>query len=106
VGYDQLQLAVKSTPFIEDEQPPADAQRVGTTWRYVNKSSGPDRRFNNNREMLIMKYTEIHLASSTGLNEMLQVSNETAAANFVAGLRCVHSALPPERAQPYPALQA
>ena len=27
---------------------PRDAERIGVTWKYVNKGGGPDRRYKNN----------------------------------------------------------
>lgn len=86
VGYDQLSLEIGTTRFIESEGVPGDAPVVGSTWQYVNKSGGPDRRFNNNRQLPILQYGEIHLASPTGLNEVIQVSNPKAPEYFVLGL--------------------
>lgn len=43
----------RSARFIEEETPPADAAVVDQTWRQVNRKGGPDRRFNNNRELPI-----------------------------------------------------
>ena len=73
IGYDQLKLSVAQTRFIEDSAP-SDARVVDRTWRYVNKRGGPDLRFSNNRELPICLYDELHFASSTGLNEIIQVS--------------------------------
>lgn len=53
---------------------PRDAEVVDRTWRYVNKSGGPDKRFKDNRQIHVCRYEQISLSSSTGLNEVLQVS--------------------------------
>jgi len=74
IAYAELNILRQTTRFIEDGAPPSDARVVGHTWRYVNKSGGPDRRFNNNRQLPIMEYEQIHLTSSSGLNELLQAS--------------------------------
>lgn len=87
VGYDQISLKIETTQFIESEGVPGDAPVVGSTWQYVNKSGGPDRRFSNNRQLPILQYGEIHLTSSTGLNEVIQVSNPKAPEYFALGLR-------------------
>jgi hypothetical protein len=73
VGSPDLGLNIRQTPFIESEGVPGDAQTVGRTWQYVNKS-GPDRRFKNNPELPIALSEEIQLTSATGLNEVIQVS--------------------------------
>lgn len=74
VNYSSLQIAVNPTRFIEEDGVPRDAEVVDRTWRYVNKSGGPDKRFKDNRQIPICRYEEIILSSSTGLNEVLQLS--------------------------------
>lgn len=74
VGYQTLRIRVITTRFIENEALPRDAEVVDRTWKYVNKSGGPDRRFKDNTELPVCRYEEISLSSSTGLHEVLQVS--------------------------------
>ncbi|HEX4498793.1 MAG TPA: DUF4236 domain-containing protein [Thermoanaerobaculia bacterium] len=93
VDYNQIVVETKITRFIENERVPSDAPAVGATWQYVNKNGGPDRRFNNNRQLPILQYGEIHLASLTGLNDIIQISNPRAPEHFVAGLRGLASSL-------------
>lgn len=64
----------RSARFVEEETPPADATVVDQTWRQVNRKVGPDRRFNNNRELPIGLHGEIDLRSSNGLNQRIQCS--------------------------------
>src|SRR5205085_12298389 len=45
VPYNDFRIEQGFTRFIEEEQVPADTTIVEQTWRYVNKSGGPDRRF-------------------------------------------------------------
>lgn len=78
VSYSALDLNASESQFIEEEGVPQDATVVGRTWRYVNKKGGPDRRFKDNREIPICTYEQIHLSSSTGLNEVIQVSRRGA----------------------------
>ncbi|TCG05358.1 hypothetical protein BZM27_34265 [Paraburkholderia steynii] len=74
VPYADLRLREGSTQFIEDKGVPSDAVIVGRTWRYVNKSGGPDRRFKDNGELPVVRYDELSLTSASGLNELFQFS--------------------------------
>ena len=75
LNYSDIKHASQKTRFIESESVPKDAQIVGQTWMYVNKSGGPDRRFKNNRQLPICLYGELELTSSSGLNTILIYSN-------------------------------
>lgn len=79
VPYNQLHAKATQIQFREDEQVPGDAVQVGTTWRFVNKNGGPDRRFNNNRQLPIMLYGQLLLASTSGVQELFEMSVSTAA---------------------------
>ncbi|MET8250686.1 DUF4236 domain-containing protein [Micromonospora sp. NPDC005197] len=72
--------------FIESEAPPADAQCVGTTWQYTNKSGGPDRRFKHNRQLPIMLYGRLTLTSSDGLLTVWDFSQPDVAASLAEAL--------------------
>lgn len=74
VSYENLSIRFAPSRFIEDGNVPDDTAVVGHTWKFVNKKGGPDRRFNNNRRLPIVLYEDILLTSSTGLNELIQVS--------------------------------
>jgi hypothetical protein len=74
VNYNELIISVSDTRFIEDEGVPSDARVVDRTWRYVNKSGGPDKRFKDNREIPICLYESISITSYSGLNELIQIS--------------------------------
>lgn len=54
----------RSARLIEEETPPAEATVVDQTWRYLNRNGGPDRRFNDNRELPIGLYGKIDLRAS------------------------------------------
>jgi len=79
ISYEELQVQIGQTQFIETEYV-RGATQVGTTWRFVNKNGGPDRRFNNNRQLPIMLYGELSLRSNSGLNEWFQCSVPTSPA--------------------------
>ena len=74
VGFDQLEVNFAEQRFIEDGGVPSDTRVVDKTWRYVNKKGGPDRRFNNNREIPIVIYEAIMLISKSGVQELFQAS--------------------------------
>jgi len=68
--------------FVEEERLPEDSERVGHTWRYVNKDGGPDRRFSNNPRLPVMLYGRLDLTSSGGLRERFHVSDISKATHF------------------------
>lgn len=75
VFYQQVSVEGSQTRFIEDEGVAGDAKIVGNTWKYVNKSGGPDKRFNNNnRQIPICLYSQYTLRSPTGLYETICTS--------------------------------
>ncbi|MBR9803321.1 DUF4236 domain-containing protein [bacterium] len=99
IPYSDVSLAADKTRFIEESFVPHDAVVVDHTWRYVNKNGGPDRRFNNNRQIPICNYEELCLTSSTGLREVLQVSRlgvsatlENAVSSVVASIEKAEAA--------------
>lgn len=79
IPYEALRASASTTRFIEDGWVPPDSQQVDTTWRFVNKSGGPDRRFNNNRQLPVMQYGTLELESATGLRIVLHTSSAAAA---------------------------
>jgi len=83
VAYKDLRVESSNSRFIEEDSVPRDAQQVGTTWKFVNRSGGPDKRFNNNRELPILLYGAIAFGSRSGLNELIECSRSAAAATFV-----------------------
>jgi hypothetical protein len=78
VFYKNLRISGNITRFIEEEALPGDAKVVDRTWRYVNKSGGPDRRFNNNRQIPICAYSQYMLTSDTGIYEVITTSKQGA----------------------------
>ncbi len=74
VAYDQLSIVWQDSNFIEEGTVPGDTTVLFHTWKHPNKSGGPDRRFANNYQIPVCLYESIHLTSTNGLNELLQVS--------------------------------
>lgn len=77
--YNQLDAKATQIQFREEEQVPGDATQVGATWRFVNRNGGPDRRFNNNRQLPIMLYGQLLLTSTSGVQELFEMSVPAAA---------------------------
>lgn len=75
IGYGSLRFDISQGRFIEDEALPHDAVVLGHTWRFVNKDGGPDRRFNNNRQIPICRYEQLLLTNTHGVHELLQLSS-------------------------------
>ena len=86
VGYQHLRVEVRHQRFIEDGTPPRDGKQVGTTWKFVNKSGGPDRRFKDNRLLPVMLYGRVTLSSSRGLSWILDLSVTDVAESLVSCL--------------------
>jgi tellurite resistance protein len=79
VPYEKLRATASATRFIETEGTPIDTRQVDRTWRYVNKSGGPDRRFNNNRELPVVEYGQLVLESDSGVQVIFNLSRAEAA---------------------------
>ena len=86
ISYDDLVVRSSIIQFIEDGGVPSDSRVVDQTWRYVNKSGGPDRRFKDNRRLPVAEYGVIELSSKSGLREEFQVSSVKAADEFVQAI--------------------
>jgi hypothetical protein len=72
--YARLQSAAYAHRFIEDGRVPRDAELVDTTWQYVNVKGGPDRRYKNNRQLPVLLYGRLELATGGGLFWALDTS--------------------------------
>lgn len=81
VEYNDLRVENSTTRFIE-ERPPHDAKVVDKTWRYPNKSGGPDRRFKNNYQIPICLYGELRVRSNSGMDLYLMTSKNDTTHNF------------------------
>lgn len=86
IDYENLHIQIEPTRFIEEEKVPRDSEIVDTTWRYVNKSGGPDKRFNDNKQIPIVLYEDLFFTSDTGLNELIEVSKVGLGDDFVEAI--------------------
>lgn len=82
IAYPDLKVDVQESRFVEHGRVPRDSHQVGTTWQYVNKKGGPDRRFNNNRQLPVMHYGVIAFSSSSGLSALFMCSRSDVAGLF------------------------
>ena len=89
--YSACRTAASPTRFIEEGAVPPDAVRVGTTWKYVNKGGGPDRRYKSNRQLPILKYGELTLSSPSGFSFTWQTSRPGAAQAAATALTMIKS---------------
>jgi hypothetical protein len=94
-GYGDVVVTSRQARFIEKEVPPVDATVVDHTWRYVNRTGGPDRRFRDNRQLPICIYGEVDFRSTSGLNERIQCSRVDVTELFVSSIIAM-SASPPK----------
>jgi hypothetical protein len=76
LNYSDLTTRVSTTRFIESQSIPSDAKVVDKTWKYVNKSGGPDKRFKDNKQIPVCQYGELFIRSNNGaINTELMFSN-------------------------------
>jgi Protein of unknown function (DUF4236) len=60
--YEDAHEEASFTNFREDGTVPGDSTNIGTTWQFVNKAGGPDRRFVNNRQIPIQRYSHLQFS--------------------------------------------
>jgi hypothetical protein len=82
IGIDEINLQQRAVRFTETEAVPADSKVIDKTWAKVNKNGTPDKRFNGNYQIPIVRYGEIRLSTPTGLNEEYEFSNDESAEEF------------------------
>lgn len=74
VSYQNLTISAYLIKFVEEDNVPGDTEIIDSTWKYINKRGGPDKRFKDNCQLPIVLYEEIDFKSNTGLNEKIQLS--------------------------------
>lgn len=77
-----LTIEFSTCRFFEDEGVPKDSKIVGKTWLKCNKDGSRDKRFVDNYEIPIVQYGELHIKSSSGINEVYMFSNPEPALAF------------------------
>jgi hypothetical protein len=66
---------------------------VGTTWWYVNRDGGHDRRFNDNRQLPVVQYDVLNISAPRGLRLRLHLSTSGLAAGTTALMGLVEAAI-------------
>lgn len=79
--------------IVQPGQQPADAAIIDSTWERVNKDGSPDRRFSNNRELMVVKYGEFEISSAGGLQEVFMISDYNKCFDFSCSVRAYLSEL-------------
>jgi hypothetical protein len=82
VRYSELHVTFMRIKFCEEGVVPADAIRVGETWKKVNKDGSRDKRFSGNYLIPIVQYGQIGFEHRAGISEVFQFSNAEAASHF------------------------
>lgn len=78
--------------FIEEGSVPSDAVQIGTTWKYVNESGGPDRRFKDNVQLPVMRYGRLSVQTGSGLNIIWSFSSLHASRELEHGIAIMRAA--------------
>ncbi len=73
IPYKDVSISCGTTRFTEDS-PPDDAQIVDRVWLHPNVKGGPDRRYQDNREIPVCLYGEMQIASAGRVLMYLQTS--------------------------------
>lgn len=60
--YDEVSVEIRETKLITSFTLPGD-QVLGMTWTYVNKDGSPDRRYNENSQLAVVRMWEVDLVS-------------------------------------------
>jgi hypothetical protein len=94
ISYPDLRINYQPSRFIEDGRVPSDAQVVDYTWQYANRKGGPDRRFNNNRQLPVCLYDSLHLSSPSGLNELFEFSRTGVTGGLAAAVDDMRNTAP------------
>ncbi len=93
IPYGQLKCTVRRSRFIT-EKVPAGVQPVDQTWKYLNKSGGPDRRYKDNYQIPVIPITEIDFIGPAGFEFQTAFTDSQAVDRFVSSYRELVDALP------------
>lgn len=89
VFYKNIRIESANVRFIEEQAVPSDASVVDHTWKYLNKSGGPDKRFNGNYQIPICLYTEYSIESDSGINEVITTSKTGGMDSFCSFIKVI-----------------
>jgi hypothetical protein len=89
LDYRNVTLQFQDQTFQEHESVPADAEVIGSTWRFVRRDGGPDRRFNNNRQIPICRYQAMLMTGPGEFQKVIFLSRNTDRSRFVGSIRAL-----------------
>ena len=75
LNYDDIDAKIGLAHIVTEGKKPSDSKIVGSTWLKVNKDGSPDKRFKNNRQLVICEYGAIVLDSPKKLHIEIVFSN-------------------------------
>jgi len=75
ISYNDIKINLTTSQFRESEGIPSDSEKTGSTWQFVNNDGSPDRRFKDNRKILVMKYCQIKITDNNDFSVIIMVSN-------------------------------
>jgi hypothetical protein len=87
VQYRDLLAESRRMNFVKSDGVPGDSRILYHTWRFTNKDSGPDRRFSNNTQILVVEYGNVFFATKSGVRYVVQVSDPLKAEKLVEVLK-------------------
>lgn len=87
IGLDEITFNQSYVRFTETGTIPRDSKVIDKTWAKVNKNGTPDKRFKGNYQIPVVRYGEISLQTSTGLNEEYEFSNYESTQDFGQAFR-------------------
>jgi hypothetical protein len=93
VDYRKLNVEFRSQNWIESESVPTDSTRIGSTWQFVRRDGGPDRRFNNNRQLPILRYQVMLMLGPGNFAKVIYLSKSSDRARLsatISGLALLH----------------
>jgi len=83
----EVNLRLRFSRFVEEEDVPDDAEVIDNTWAKVNRDGSPDRRFKENYEIPVVHYGVLEFSSDTGLNEAFMFSDKNKALKFALAFK-------------------
>ncbi|MCD7771432.1 MAG: DUF4236 domain-containing protein [Oscillospiraceae bacterium] len=82
VDYSEVKFELFIQGFLVEGKTPKDSELIQYVWRYANKDGSRDKRYSNNSQYPIMKYSKIFISSNSGLNIQFLCSNGNAVDNL------------------------
>jgi hypothetical protein len=86
LDYQNVFVQFHDQRFQETDGVPGDAVVVGSTWRFVRRDGGPDRRFNNNKQIPIVNYQAMVVNGPGNFQKVLYLSKNASRTRFLAGI--------------------